>query len=234
MPEEPYTAKKSAFVLTPSISILVAGVLVAGAILFVNLHPAKPVVADAGGLPTSVDIPAPTQSDYIVGSLTAPIVLVEYSDFQCPYCSMVYPTLKRIVSESGGKIAWVMRNFPLESIHPQAKPAAIAAECVAEQLGNDGFWKFADAIFSEQTKISPTYYAQVAAKLGADEKAFASCVSSEKPYPKIQAESLDAQKSGGNGTPYTIIVGNGLKVPISGALPYEQFISVINAVKARQ
>lgn len=89
----------------------------------------------------------PSASDHIIGSATAPIVLVEYSDFQCPYCQMVHPTLKRIAEESNGTIAWVYRNFPLYQIHPQATPAALAAECIAAQLGNEAFWSFADTIF---------------------------------------------------------------------------------------
>lgn len=88
----------------------------------------------------------PSASDHIIGSPTAPIVLVEYSDFQCPYCQLIHPSLEKLVSESNGQIAWVYRNFPLYQIHPQATPAANAAECIAEQLGNDGFWKFANTL----------------------------------------------------------------------------------------
>lgn len=95
----------------------------------------------------NLGIRKPSADEHIVGSPTAPIVLVEYSDFQCPYCKMIHPDLKRIVSESGGQISWVYRNFPLYQIHPQAENAANAAECIAAQLGNDAFWKFGDAIF---------------------------------------------------------------------------------------
>ncbi len=165
---------------------------------------------------------------------TAPLVLVEYSDFQCPYCQMIYPTLQKIVSESNGQIAWVMRNYPLTSIHPQARPGALAAECVAEQLGNDGFWKFADTVFANQAKLSPAYYIEVAKGLGVNEATFNSCVATEKYAAKIDAESADAEASGGNGTPFTIVAGHGTQVPVSGALPYAQIMSVINAVKARQ
>lgn len=231
MPEE---KKSEKFELSPSVAILAAGVLVAGSILFVNLHPSTPVAADDEQLPTTANVPAPSASDHIVGSLSAPIVLVEYSDFQCPYCKMVHPTLKRIVEESNGQIAWVYREYPLVSIHPQAKPAALAAECIAEQLGNDGFWKFADTIFADQTKMSPEYYAQLAAQFGADPSQFASCVSSEKYQSKLDDQSLEAQKNGGNGTPFTVIVGHGAQVPVSGAQPYANFMAVIQALQERQ
>jgi protein-disulfide isomerase len=222
------------FDVSPSLAILISGVLIAGAIIFVNLHPAPATVADAAQLPTSVNVPTASASDHIVGSPSAPIVLIEYSDFQCPYCQMVHPTLKRIVSESNGEVAWVMRNFPLTSIHPQAKPAALAAECVAELLGNDAWWKFADTLFANQKSLGESYYAQVAVQLGADPAKFSTCVSSEKYATKLDQQSLEAEQNGGSGTPYTVIVGGGLQVPISGALPYAQFMSVINQIKSRQ
>ena len=89
----------------------------------------------------------PSDNEHIIGKADAPIVLIEYSDFQCPYCQMIHGDLKKIVAESNGTIAWVYRNFPLYQIHPQATPAANAAECIAEQLGNNGFWQFANTIF---------------------------------------------------------------------------------------
>ncbi|MDZ4226263.1 MAG: thioredoxin domain-containing protein, partial [Patescibacteria group bacterium] len=121
MPEE----KK--FELSPSISILLAGVLIAGAVVFVNLNPSQPV-APVGEPTVEANVAPPQADDYIVGSPTAPIVLIEYSDFECPFCSMIHPTLKRIVEESNGEIAWIYRHLPLESIHPQAFPSALAAE----------------------------------------------------------------------------------------------------------
>ncbi len=224
---------------SPALAILAAGMLIAAAILFVNYFPGPSAAGAAIADPqqqeqVAAHVPAVTATDHIFGSITAPIMLVEYSDFQCPYCSMIYPTLKRIVEESKGQIAWVHRNFPLESIHPQAKPAALAAECVSDQLGNDGFWKFADIVMANQSKMNPQYYAQVAAQLGANAQTFASCVSTEKFASKIDAESADAQASGGRGTPFTVVVGNGTQVPISGALPYAQIMSVIQAVQNRQ
>lgn len=221
------------FELSPSIAILVSGILIAGAIVFVNLHPATTVEANPQQLPTA-NVPAARADEHIIGSATAPIVLVEYSDFQCPYCQMIYPTLKQIVSESQGQIAWVMRNYPLVSIHPQAKPAALAAECLAEQLGNDAFWKYVDIIFANQNQLSPAYYAQVAAQLGVNTATFATCVSSEKYAAKLDKESAEAEASGANGTPFTIVAGNKTQAPVSGALPYAQIMSVINSVKARQ
>lgn len=232
----PESSTEKKFEVSPSLSILIAGILIAGSIIFVNRFPTPPTDVVAQEQPTiSAHVSAPAQNEHIMGLATAPIVLVEYSDFQCPYCQLIHPTLKKIVDESNGQIAWVYRHLPLESIHSQAKPSALAAECITEQLGNDSFWKFADIIFTDQKKMSPTYYAQIAAQLGADPAKFASCVSSDTFASKIDAQALEAQANGGQGTPYTVVVGkNGLQVPFSGAQPYAQIISVINAVKSRQ
>ncbi len=118
-------------------------VSVSGALPYEQLKAAIASVANEGKTST---IRPPSASDHIIGSPTAPIVMVEYSDFQCPYCQMIHPSLQKLVSESNGNIAWVYRNFPLYQIHPQAEPAANAAECIAEQLGNEGFWKYANTL----------------------------------------------------------------------------------------
>lgn len=219
------------FELTPSIAILVSGVLIAAAILFVNVGPSQPVAVPTGEPTVETQVSAPNTGDHIVGSLTAPITLVEYSDFQCPYCSMIHPTLKRIVEESNGNIAWVYRHLPLESIHPQALPAALASECIAEQLGQAGFWAFADNMFGDQSNMSPARYAALAGQLGADTAKFNACVANETYLSKIDAQAQEAQLNGGTGTPFTIVVKGNTQVPISGALPYAQIMAVINSLR---
>ncbi len=218
------------FELSPSISILVAGALVAGAIIFVNLNPSRPTVEVEEPV-AQAQVAAPSAEDYWVGSPNAPIVLVEYSDFQCPFCSMIHPTLKRIVEESGGEIAWVYRHLPLESIHPQALPAALASECIGEQLGASGFWAFADDMFADQSGMTSARYAALAGELGADVGQFNTCVASAKYTSKINAQAQDAQANGGTGTPFTVVVAGENQIPISGALPYAQIMAVINSVR---
>lgn len=224
------------FELTPAASILVAGVIIAGAIVFTNTRAASTLVA-AGNQQaptTSTNVPAPSAGEHRIGSPTAPVVLIEYADLECYYCGAAHPTLKRIVQESNGSVAWIFRHFPLESIHPQAKPSAIASECIAEQLGDDGFWKFADAMFANQKKMSPQYYEEVAVTIGADSAKFKTCVASGKYDSKIAAEAQDAMKNGGQGTPYTILFSTKGQTGVSGALPYEMFTSVIKAFSERQ
>lgn len=98
-----------------------------------------------------------TNDDFIRGTSDASLTVVEYSDFECPFCSRHHPTLDRLVSEDSD-VRWVYRHFPLASIHPQATAAALAGECVAEQAGNDGFWYFADFIFANQQLLQTAPY----------------------------------------------------------------------------
>ena len=223
------------FELSPSVSIIIAGVIIAGAIVFTNSRPAAPAAAGAGieAPTTATNVRAPSAQEHIVGSPDAPLVLIEYSDFQCPYCNVVHPTLKRIVAESNGQIAWVYRHLPLESIHPSARPAALASECIAEQLGNAGFWKFADSVFANQSKMSADYYAQLAVQFGADKAAFSACVASNKYAGKVDADAQEAQANGGQGTPYTVLYDKAGQAGVSGALPYETFSAVIKAFQTR-
>ncbi|MDE2071459.1 MAG: thioredoxin domain-containing protein [Patescibacteria group bacterium] len=219
--------------LTQPMAIVVAGVIIAGAIVFVNYY--RPAAAAGAGSvvaapSTSVNVHAPSSADHIIGSPSAPVVLIEYSDFQCPYCAMIYPELKSIVQNSNGKIAWVMRNFPLYQIHPNAEPAANAAECIADELGNDAYWKFADTIFADQSKMSDQYYATLAKQLGANPATFSACYSGKKFQSKIDADEAEAEQNGGTGTPYTVVYGKGKQLPVSGALPQVQIESVINSL----
>ena len=213
-------------------AVLAAGVVIAAAILYTNAHPAPSAAADvaAGNVPANVNVSAPSAQDHIMGSPTAKVVLIEYSDFQCPYCSLVYPTIKTIVDNSNGTVAWVMRDFPLKSIHPQANPAANAAECIAAQLGSAGWFKYADAVFANQDKLSASYSAQLAQQFGADMTKYNACVSASTYQSKIDEQMAEAENNGGQGTPYTVVYGGGKQVPISGAVQASQFTSVINSI----
>lgn len=217
--------------LNPSIAIIAAGVIVAGAILYTSYNPPVPTANDQQ---LTTNVTPPQVGEHRYGSLDAAITLIEYSDFECPFCARVNPTLKRLVDEGGGEVAWVYRHLPLESIHKEARPAALASECLAEQLGDEGFWKFAGRIFEDQSKMSAQYYRELAQELGADAGAFSACVASEKYGAKVDADTQEAYANGATGTPFTVVYGHGRQVSVSGALPYAQFLAVINALKERQ
>lgn len=227
---EATTPKKESSALSLPVAIVAGAILISASILFVGRgSSASPTgSADLSVRPASAE-------DHIIGSPNAPVVIVEYADLQCPYCALIHPTLNRIVSESNGQIAWVFRNFPLDSIHPEARPAAEAAECVAALKGNDAFWKFTAALFADQQDIGSDFFAKTAASLGTDPAAFAACISKKSYDGRIDADLAEAVQNGGQGTPFTVVVGKkGAPVAFSGALPYAQIMAVINSVKNRQ
>jgi len=91
------------------------------------------------------------ETDYYQGNVAAPITIFEWSDFECPYCSMLHPTLEKVVADYPN-VNWVYRQLPLP-FHPQAEPAAKASICIAQEAGNEGFWKFADAVYGDQSVL---------------------------------------------------------------------------------
>ncbi|MBE0625762.1 MAG: thioredoxin domain-containing protein [Burkholderiales bacterium] len=164
--------------------------------------------------------------DHIRGDTTAAVTLVEYSDFECPFCKRFHATAKRLVDESKGQVNWVYRHFPLDELHPgKARKEAVASECAAEIGGNVAFWKFADRFFeltpsNNRTDID-TVLPQIAGEIGLDKARFASCLSSGRHDRRIEEDVKDAVASGGQGTPWSFIVSkSGKAFPLSGAQPY--------------
>ena len=232
-----HTEKKSVQLTLP-VAIVFAALMIAGSILYTKQGAATAAEGTAAGNQggtATISIRQPSAQDHIVGSPDAPVVIVEYSDFECPYCSLIYPSIKTIVQNSGGKVAWVYRNFPLDSIHPQARPAAEAAECIAAELGNDAFWKFSDADFGDQQDIGPAFYTKEALALGVNPTTFANCVTQKTYDSRINTDEAEAEANGGQGTPFTIVVGkDGTKVPFSGALPEAQINAIVQGVLSKQ
>jgi len=154
------------------------------------------------------------------GPANAPIELVEFSDFQCPYCLRSYPTVKQVLSTYGDRIRFVYRNYPLPS-HPNAKPAAEAAQCAAEQ---GQFWPYHDRLFNDPGKLSNDDLKQSAVALGLDAGRFNACFDSHKYQSRVEADMQAGNDAGVNGTPAFFINGRIL----SGAQPFEEFKRVID------
>ncbi len=189
------------------------------------------VQAPAAAAPTSapqyVRYKIPTDGFPSLGPANAPITVVEFADFQCPFCRQwEQQTYKPLLDAYPGKIRIVYRDFPLTSIHPNAMPAAEAAQCANEQ---GQFWPFHDKLFSSET-LSTDVYNQYAQQLGLDMTKFDSCLTSHKYASQIQADSDFATNLGINSTPTFFI--NGLA--IIGAQPLEEFKSVIDKELAGQ
>ncbi len=164
--------------------------------------------------------------DHVRGNPGAPVTLIEYSDFECPFCKSFHPTAKKVVEESKGQVKWVYRHFPLDQIHPvKARKEAAASECAAELGGNDAFWKFTDRFYeltpSNNNTDIDTVLPQIAREIGLDKARFASCLASGRHDGRVEEDYQNAVASGGRGTPWSIIVSkSGKTYPLSGAQPY--------------
>ncbi len=176
----------------------------------------------AGNNPVNIKL---SGDEYIRGNKDAKVKIVEFSDFQCPFCSKFHPTMQQVMAEYGDKVAWIYKHFPLDSLHPQARPAAEASECVGEQKGSDGFWQFTDGIFANQTRVGAALFEELAQKAGANLDKFKECVSSRKFQRKVEADYQEGLSYGVDGTPGSFING----VPVRGALPYESVKQIIDS-----
>ena len=170
--------------------------------------------------------PEVTDSDHAIGPADAAITFIEFSDIQCPFCQRFHPTVQQAMAEYPGQIRWVYKHFPLDSIHPMARSAAEASECVAEQLGDEGFFEYLDRLFAKQTSLGPDLYVAEAVALGANEGQFTSCVESGKYQQKVNDDYQAGLAAGVRGTPTSFINGQSL----SGALPYESVKQVIDSM----
>jgi protein-disulfide isomerase len=153
------------------------------------------------------------------GPANAPITIVEFSDFQCPFCSRVNPTLAQVREKYGDKVRIVFRQYPLP-FHQQAAKAAEASLCANEQ---GKFWEMHDAMFANQQALQVEQLKAKAAELGLNAEKFNSCIDSGKHAATVQADMKDGSAAGVNGTPAMFINGRF----ISGAVPFEQVAQVI-------
>jgi protein-disulfide isomerase len=156
----------------------------------------------------------------IRGPKVAPVTIVEYSDFHCPFCRRVQPTLLQLLAKYPTQVRLIYKHLPLDNLHPQARKFAEASWCAAEQ---NRFWQFHDAVYAEANPTGVPLSA-LAGKSGLDVAQFESCVTSGKAAPIVQAQADEGARHGVNGTPGFFINGR----PLSGAVPYETFVRLID------
>ena len=192
---------------------------------------ANVAAAPAAPVPAAVQAPAPAAplapgalkiraDDPVRGNPRAPVTIVLFSDFQCPFCARVAPTLAEVEKTYGDKVRVVWKHEPLP-FHPNALPAAEAAEAAREQ---GKFWQMHDRLFASQQQLSPDTYARLAKELGLDPKKFAESTRSGRNRGRIQEDQALAQQVGANGTPTMFVNGE----RVVGAVPFEQLKSVID------
>ena len=226
--------------LAVPISIVIAAGLIAGAI-YMNggkVAPEKNIAVDNPAVTAPQIVPV-SDTDHIYGNPNADIMIVEYSDYDCPFCTQFHGTMKQIMAEYGpaGKVAWVFRHFPIVQRHPNAPKIAEASECVAELAGNDAFWKFSDQVFDRNTDefTDITQLPAFAKTAGVtDVAAFDTCLASGKYSKKVSDQLVEAQKAGGRGTPYPIIIAGDQSAALPGAVPYDQVKQALDSLMAQQ
>lgn len=217
--------------------VLLAIVVVGGFVFFMGDRDSKsptgfavneqqPNQPSAPSQPSQVT--ANTDDDAVLGDKDAPVTIIEFSDYQCPFCARFWSqTLPQIKSEyiDTGKVKLVFRDFPLTSIHPLAQPASEAAECARDAAKGDkdeAYYKMHDKIFENQATLSVENLKKWAKELGYN---IDNCLDTGKFKSEVQKDSSDAQAAGGRGTPYFVINGKAL----SGAQPFDAFKQVIDA-----
>ncbi len=160
--------------------------------------------------------------DHAEGSIDAPLTLVEYGDYQCPYCGAAYPVVKRLQKTLGKKLRFVFRNFPLTQVHPYALIAAEAAEAAALQ---DKFWEMHDLLFEEQNLLKPEIVLSWAKKIELNLEQFENDIKQDVVEKRIKEDRQSGIRSGVNGTPTFFI--NGTRY--DGAHDYNSLLAALES-----
>lgn len=220
------------------LAIVLAGVIIGGAILSTqggtnnSVGSATPPVGVQPLAPAGRVKAVDPAVDHIRGDSNAEVFVIEYSDFECPFCQRHHPVMQQLLDQNKGKIAWVYRHFPL-SFHANAQKEAEASECANELGGNDTFWKYTDAIFARSTTggtgFSLTKLAPLAIEFGLDELKFKSCLDSGKYAAHVQQDMAEGTAAGISGTPGNIVwKKDGTSQIVEGAVPLASIQAVVD------
>lgn len=184
--------------------------------------------------PPSGKIKDVSNNERIRGNINAKVTLVEYSDFECPFCKSFHPITQELLKTYGDKIRLVFRDYPLP-FHANAQKEAEAGRCIAELGGNDAFWKYADTIFerttSNGTGFALTDLGPLAAEVGVNQQSFQQCIDTGKYAKNVKDEVVEGNAAGVNGTPTSFIIDSkGKSQILVGAQPVDAFKTVIDQI----
>lgn len=221
---------------SPAIPIaIVAGfALIAVAVFFTGSRTASAPPTGNQASATESTEPRPVDAtDYVRGNPNAPIMMVEYSDYDCPFCKQFHVTMNQIMDEFGvtGRVAWTYRQFPLKELHPNSPSISEAALCVGDLAGNDAFWQFTDEIFNDRSIeefTNVTKLPRYAAEAGVDEAAYLECLNSDRMQERLESDLRSGFNAGARSTPYTVVMVGNQQFVISGAQPYETVHGIIS------
>lgn len=170
--------------------------------------------------------------DHVRGPRDAPVKLIEFGDTECPQCKRFHSTLKRLVEDYRGQVAWVFRHLPVAEIHPRAPKEAEATECAAELGGEAKFWSYLDRLYEitpSNNRLDPAELPRLARHVGLERAPFEQCLASGRHAARVAQDVADGFAAGAPGTPYTVVVvPNGKLYEIVGNQPYEVLRLVID------
>lgn len=172
--------------------------------------------------PEPIRVSVKVEGAYVKGPKDAAVTIVEFSDFQCPFCRTVVATVKEVMRQYPGRVRWAFRDFPIASLHPKAPKAAEAARCAGEQ---GKFWEYHDLLFDSQAQATQADFKRFADQLKLDPKSFGLCLDSGRHRAAVQSDVDDGTRLGITGTPSFFINGR----PMVGAQPLETFRRIIEA-----
>lgn len=223
------------------ISVVVAGLLIAGGIYLngrienSNPNPSQAQQQNSKNLAEAV---RPVDAnDHVLGNPNARVVVIEYSDTECPYCKQFQTTMQQIMQNYGtdGQVAWVYRHFPIAELHSKSFHEAEATECAASLGGNSKFWEYLDKVYEttpSNNGLDPAELTTIANQVGLPTQAFNDCLSGKQFDDRINADIQNASQIGIAGTPWAVIIDtkNNEYTPIEGALPYATIKQVIDII----
>jgi protein-disulfide isomerase len=227
------------FTLTTPAAIIVA------ALILGSSHVVYGLVATGSGKPAAnIFAGKPIDaSDYVEGDSKSDVLVVEYSDPECPYCISVYPTMKQLRNDYKDTVGFVYRHFPLTQIHPHAYDESKAIICAATLGGSKAYFEYIDALYGyksaqQTTQLPSSGKEDMAANLGLDRAAFSECLTNQNTSTAVDASINDGVQAGVQGTPTSFVLvktrkGYEIVATVDGARPYEYFKAAIDEALSR-
>ncbi len=228
------------FVLTTPIAIIIASIIISGGLMGYGVI----TQSDSSNSKSNIFAGRPVDdTDYIEGNEDSKVIVVEYSDPECPYCVQVSPTIKKVREEYSDKIAFVYRHFPLTQIHPHALDESQAISCAGAVGGSKKYYEYIDAFYDykmskQTTQLTKTGKEDFARSIGIDMQTFTKCMTTKQTEQVVIDSINDGVTAGVQGTPSTFVLlktrkGYEVVSMVDGARPYEFFKAVIDEALTR-
>ena len=190
-----------------AVAIYFAGISGGGANQGAAVVQTGSTITDTTQRETYTPIRPPEDGDHIRGNPNAEIAIVEYSDYDCPFCKRFHETMKGVLAtEEGqaGTVSWVYRHFPIQTLHPNAPTLSHASECVAELGGHTAFWEFSDMYYDQQGQVADL--TEFGSRFNISSTDFTACMDEQRHLDRVKEDLEEVVKAGGRGTPYNVFV----------------------------